>query len=125
MWAVEEAVPTGWSVDQITAGGVFDAARGRVKWREFDVAGSRILSYRLLPPAGAVGDFHFDGIGVFDLETVATEGPAVTTSGSRVGREVATGFRPGSPLVLVLNVDPVAGTVAQSVEEEVPAGWTL
>lgn len=125
VWAVEEAVPTGWSVDQITAGGVFDAARGRVKWREFDVAGSRILSYRLLPPSGAVGEFRFDGLGVFDLETVATEGPAVTTSGSRVGREVATGFRPGSPLVLVLNVDPVAGTVAQSVEEAVPAGWTL
>ncbi len=62
-YAVQDQVPTNWPVSQISNSGSFTG--GKVKWIFSDGA-SRTLSYRITPPADAVGTNHFAGTASFN-----------------------------------------------------------
>jgi len=66
VWAVEDGIPAGWAVTDISDAGSFDTFNRKVKWLFFDGPQSggptnRTLSYVVIPPAGESGTRYFDG----------------------------------------------------------------
>lgn len=61
VYAVEDLPPNGWAIVQITEGGIFDEATGKVKFGPFFDNQARTLSYVALPPLGFVGVGRFTG----------------------------------------------------------------
>ncbi len=61
VYAVEDMVPAGIPVNNISHGGVFDAANGKVKFGPFYDHEARLLSYDIAIPVGAHGVLTFTG----------------------------------------------------------------
>lgn len=76
-WALEDAPPDGWRIEQISHGGVFDEKTGKVKFGPFQDSDARVLTYRAIPPATASGRVDFAG-------TLSTDGRSHTISGDRI-----------------------------------------
>jgi hypothetical protein len=74
-WAIEERVPAGWIVGQVSDGGTFDAATGTLRWGPFFDAAPRTLTYRVVPSAGDKGPKRFAGVasGNGSLQPIAGE----------------------------------------------------
>jgi hypothetical protein len=64
--AVEDAVPTGWTVLTISHGGNYDARNRKVKWGPFFDAGQRDPAYTAQPPAITNVSFAFTVQASFD-----------------------------------------------------------
>jgi hypothetical protein len=65
-YAVEERIPLGWSVANISNDGAFDATTGVIRWGIFFDATERTLSYTLTPPASVTSIAHIVGYVSFD-----------------------------------------------------------
>jgi len=65
-WAVEEQVPTGWTISQISHEGAFNASHATVRWGPFTDGMPRTFTYRIVPPLNAVGSVVFSGMVSFD-----------------------------------------------------------
>jgi hypothetical protein len=65
-YALEDQVPAGWAVTQITDNGIYDSANHKVKWGPFFDAAERILAYQLTPASNAVGQAVLASVGSFD-----------------------------------------------------------
>ncbi len=65
-FAVEEALPEGWTFLAASEGGAFDPVHRRIKWGPFSDALRRTLSYQALPPEEAGPEAFFAGHGVFN-----------------------------------------------------------
>jgi len=66
VYAVEDAPPTGWTVDSINESGSWDDVNKKVKWGPFFDANIRILTYNATPPAGETDEKTFSGTASFD-----------------------------------------------------------
>jgi hypothetical protein len=73
-FAVEEHVPSGWIVADISDAGEFDAVNGRVKWGPFFVGAPQSLTYEVVPPRNAPASAIFSGAASFDGASMATAG---------------------------------------------------
>jgi uncharacterized delta-60 repeat protein len=82
--AVEEAIPTGWTVSAINGGGDFDAAGGKVKWGPFFDATPRTLNYRVNPPVTALGIASFSGVMSCDGASVRITGAGQVREACRI-----------------------------------------
>ena len=82
VYAVEDAVPSGWGVTNINDNGTFDAAQGTVQWGPFFDNQARALTYIALPPVLAAGVAVFTGTANFDSSTVAITGQRQTVPGA-------------------------------------------
>jgi len=82
-WAVAEQPPAGWSVTDISDDGVFDAARGQVKFGPFTDPDARPLTYQVTPPSDAHGQFEFSGQAALDGQLVPIGGDRVIASSDR------------------------------------------
>ena len=126
VYAVEDAPPLNWGVTQISSGGVWDPATGRIKWGVFTDGNVRVLSYHVMVPLGVTGIAAFAGIGSFD-------GNEVTVGGvRRMGRFAGTVHRtmpadyvPGIPLTMTLGAIPATDSGVWGLEDRFPAGWTV
>ena len=67
VYAVEDTLPSGWTVGAINEGGLFDAATRKVKWGPFLDNQARTLTYEATPPAGTQGSQCF-GPGVVSMD---------------------------------------------------------
>ncbi|RLG24467.1 hypothetical protein DRN77_02265, partial [Methanosarcinales archaeon] len=65
-YAIDETVPTGWTVTSATSGGDYTAEAGHVKWVVTSGAADTVYSYTVLVPADASGTYTFDGIYMFE-----------------------------------------------------------
>jgi hypothetical protein len=65
-YAIDETVPTGWTVTSTTSGGDYTSEAGHVKWVLTSGAADTVYSYTVLVPAGASGTYTFDGIYAFE-----------------------------------------------------------
>jgi uncharacterized delta-60 repeat protein len=73
VYAVEDRVPPGWTVSEITFGGVLDAAAGKVKFGPFFDDDWRTLGYQVTPTPGATNAQCFEGVGSADgVNTLVT-----------------------------------------------------
>jgi hypothetical protein len=80
VYAVEDQPPAGWAVANISAGGSYDVANGKVKWGLFFDHTARSLTYQVTPPANAQGPVGFAGLASFDgMTTVPVSGQRVST----------------------------------------------
>lgn len=61
VYAVEDAPPSGWSVETINGNGIWDDANGMVRWGLFYDNLQRTLSYGAIAPEGIVGSQYFNG----------------------------------------------------------------
>jgi hypothetical protein len=73
-YAVEDAPPAGWIVNNIDNGGTWDAINHKVKWGPFFDNATRTLGYQATPPAGTSGVKVFSGIASIDGVGVAIGG---------------------------------------------------
>ena len=140
-YAVEDAIPAGWTLGAISGGGSFDAVNRRVKWGPFFDPTSRTLSYDITPTnagAGFAGSASFDGVTLTTAGEVTTlvTGPlpnAQLSPPTRViGGEFALPFstRPGHTYVVEVSNDlrvwtPVwtnSATTGSLLFREVPPG---
>jgi len=72
--AVEDALPPGWAVADISHGGRLDAVSQRVKWGPLFGSDAQTLTYKAIAPAGAIGVVRFNGLASFDGVSVAIQG---------------------------------------------------
>lgn len=72
--AVEETVPAGWAVSQVSDDGVFDPATGKIRWGLFFGDSVRVLTFIATPPAGIAGTSIWKGIISFDGNEVVIRG---------------------------------------------------
>ncbi|HEX7859982.1 MAG TPA: Ig-like domain-containing protein [Verrucomicrobiae bacterium] len=86
-WAVEDGRPGGWPVSNISHGGVYDPATGKVKFGHFTDATRRVLTYTITPPPNSVNTFEFDG-------TASADGRSVPITGDRSVSPLASEFHP-------------------------------
>jgi hypothetical protein len=73
-YGVEESVPIGWAVTNLTDGGVFDSTGGVIKWGVFLGAATRTLTYEVTPPSDATNVVTFTGRASFDGASVLMTG---------------------------------------------------
>ncbi len=124
--AIEETPPPGWTVGNLSHGGAWDAAAGKIKWGPFTDATPRVLSYRLTPSAGAVGSHAFAGQARFDADLVAVIGVRATTKfPGTLTRASPADHLPGVPFPVTLVAAPYTDVAAWAVEELVPEGWAV
>jgi hypothetical protein len=125
--AVDEGVPAGWLVSDISTGGLV-GGDGRVKWGPFPDAEPRGLTYRLTPPNGATNG-RFSGRGLFgeiDVTIGGTNAIAVRPTGTgTIRRSLPVGYRFGQVVEVSLRLEPAAAVSLHAVEEVIPAGWSI
>ena len=125
-YALEDSVPTGWIVGAISHGGVFDANLRKVKWGPFPDGTARQLTVELTPPASARGTVEFAGTVSLANDSRVIAGPAqLSPATSRVVRQLPAEYLPEQPLTVVLVATPAEFVRAWSVEDSVPAGWSV
>ena len=129
VYAIQDTVPTGWTVVNISDDGTLIAASSTVEWGPFFDSLPRVLTYQVTPPLGAAGGAAFSGSGVFNLsEEVVITGqdriaPLLTNLSAIVCAMPAT-FAPGVPFGVTNAVAPGSSIDAYAVEDVLPPGWT-
>lgn len=129
-FALEEAVPAGWTPAEVSAGGVWDATNRKLKWGPFLDAEvvAATFGYRLTPAAGAAQPLaltataRFDGAPVTSAQTITR---FLVHSENTVLRSLPAEYRPGQPLTVTLAATPVDTGLVYAVEEGVPADWSV
>ena len=133
VYAVEEEVPAGWSVSQISFGGQVDLASGKIKWGPFFDNQSRALTYRLIAPLGVKGVQTIAGTASFNGERIQIAGQTTLRIGAAgidddindILSLLPSRFTPGTTLTLTNRVRLAGGTIVYAVEENVPDGWSV
>lgn len=65
-YAVEDMVPAGWVVNDISHSGLWVSGEKKVKWGPFFDHTARTLTFKATPPAGETGAKTFSGTASFD-----------------------------------------------------------
>ena len=128
MQTLTEHVPVGWTTSGISDGGSFDAASGSIRWMFFDNQ-VRPLRFTLLAPANASGLVTLSGTASFDGENLTVGGllglAAAPPPSGTVVRDLPDTYRGAVAFTVTLAVTPEADVDLHTVEEIVPAGWTV
>ena len=119
-YAVQDQPAAGWSVDDISQGGVHDFVHDQVKWGPFFDNSPRLLTYRATPAATAAGDAAFEGLASFDGGRVAVSGVRRTRAASRLRVDAAA---PGREFRLVLRGE--IGVIYDIEASDDLKRWTL
>ncbi len=122
VWGLEDRFPAGWVVDSINLGGVFDSESGKVKWGPFTDASPRVFSYRATPPATARQVGAFQALAQMGGDGVV-ESAELPLRASVLSRSMASTYRPGVALDVVLRGQPAGFIQVWALEEEIPVGW--
>jgi hypothetical protein len=73
-YAVEEKVPAGWKVSEVSDGGTFDAASGLIRWGVFLDSNGRTFASSLTAPSGTAAVGKLAGTVSVDGATRASTG---------------------------------------------------
>lgn len=126
---IEEIIPRGWTVHNISHDGDFSRSEGRIVWGPFADSATRTLSYEITARAGWNRPALFYGFIFLDGEAFLTGGDTVIApsppSGDASARRILPSFyRPGAPFVVQVDVDPGSAAPIYALEERIPDGWT-
>ncbi|MBI5384240.1 MAG: cadherin-like domain-containing protein [Verrucomicrobia bacterium] len=130
VYAVEDQVPAGWAVSQISHGGALDTNQWKLKWGPFFDNTARVLTCRITPPALAEGRYTFTGQSSFDGEAVSIVGARqITVRGAGQASAVVSflqpNYVPGLAFAVTNSARPGALVQVYSVEDQVPIGWNV
>lgn len=73
-YAVDDAIPSGWTATDISDGGEFDSISSSVKWGPFFDDIARVLTCHLHPPLNPSALAQFQGVASFDGNVVGVTG---------------------------------------------------
>jgi hypothetical protein len=65
-YAVEEHIPSGWAVAEVSHGGIFDASASVIRWGVFYDSSPRVLRYTVTPPDSIAEIGRLRGVVSFD-----------------------------------------------------------
>ncbi len=130
VFAVEDLPPAGWTVSQISDGGSFDAARGKVKWGPFFDSQTRQLAYQTTPPAGETNEVQFYGVAAFDGSPAEIAGqrnlaPRGAALAGFARRFLPAGYSAGATFTVTIVTHAVTNASFYVIEDTPPAGWTV
>jgi len=127
VYAVEEIVPPGWTVESISHNGSFDIGQGKIKWGPFLDDALRTLAYTITPPADALEPVAMTGLAAFGSSAPSPIlGPGVLQPPTEfVLRALPVRFNPGETIAVSLAGIPNPLTRSWGVEEELPPGWSV
>jgi len=115
-YAVEEAVPQGWVVSDISHDGQVEEVRGRIRWGPFFDREDRALTYQLTPASGA-DEIALGGAGSFDGRAIAVSGrESLVRAGFAKFKAVARD-RGGENLRLALQGEPLREYVIETSDD--------
>ena len=113
-YSVQDRVPAGWTVIQVSDGGVFDPASGQVRWGPFADNQARELQYQVRSAADSPDRVQFEGEANFDALTYPIGGTRQLQASSRL---LVTQRSPNGEMQLRLNGRPGASyTVSASAD---------
>jgi hypothetical protein len=121
-WAVEDLIPSGWIVSNISHAGIFDVGNGKVKWGPFLDSIPRTLSYIVQPPPTTRADGLFQATARFDAESV-TSSVSQPLRKSLLIRNAPASYMPQNPIEISLTADAAVHVQLLAIEEELPLGW--
>jgi hypothetical protein len=73
-FAIEESIPAGYTVVDVSHGGVFDKKVNQIRWGPFLDHNPRALTYQIVALEDSVGDAFFKGLASFDGMNVVIRG---------------------------------------------------
>lgn len=83
-YSVHDRVPTGWTVIEVSDGGVFDPGSGQVSWGPFSANQARDPQFQARSTADNSDLVQFDGDGRFDALTYPIAGTRQLQASSRL-----------------------------------------
>ncbi len=130
IYAVEDTVPPGWTVQHVSDDGTFDPTSGKVQWGPFFDNATRSLSYQITPPGSAIGTGVFSGMGLFDLaDQIDITGQRSTTitltQSNTVSSALPATYTPGMAFAVTNTVSLAPAIRVYAVQDQVPAGWVV
>ena len=140
-YALEEKVPAGWTVEDISQNGLFDPINSMIKWGPYFDNESREFRYYLKPPDGFEGSERIAGTVSYDGNGGEVEGSSlIEVSGEfpiripvkptpkieKVGeRSLPERVDSGVSFQVVIGATPPEGGAVYAVEEKLPVGLIL
>ncbi len=134
VYAVEETIPAGWSVEDISQNGLFDAANSTIKWGPFFDNSVREFQYIVVSAGSAEGSSSITGIVSYDGNGEAIGGTSLIPFFSELpikldpkvepvgGRKLPGQVDSGTAFEVVIEVIPPSGISVYAVEEKLPPG---
>ena len=125
---VEETIPDGWTVVDLSQGGQALSDR-KLRWGPWTDDQARDVTYRVRAP-GQAGPAQWTGLATLGDDVVTTGGGSglqvlPKSPGSVLRSFGASQYSPGQALNVRLVVTPPESVGLFVVEETLPAGWTL
>jgi hypothetical protein len=124
---IEETLPEGWSLIDLTQGGLVLSAR-QLRWGPWTDDQARDITYRLRAPAQPVPG-TWSGQSTLGEDIVPTQGAfqlqvLAKSQGSVIRSFGASRYKAGQTLNVRLNITPPESVGLYVVEETLPPGWT-
>lgn len=114
VYAVEERLPEGWTMRNVSANGSADSRLGRIRWGPFFDNQPRSFTYLATPPADLIGTFtgvaSFDGRsfpaeGLVDVSSANTSGTLTVRVISAAESSIQVSGTPGTRILLQSSSD--------------------
>lgn len=114
VYAVEDQVPEGWLVRNISASGRLDRVNRKIKWGPFFDTSARELSYQLVPTSELSGVVQLAGTASFDGSDVVISGTRWMTAGDPAARLALASTSDGHVRIALSGVAGVTYQVERS-----------
>lgn len=129
VYAVQEEIPPGWQVTEVSPGGIVDTRNSLVKWGLFFDNQLRSFYYVLSPATPLPSEVVARGAVSIDGNSQTASGgervfPSVGTSNTVVATSDAVLYSMEDGAQVTRRVTPGSGTQVFAYEESVPVGWT-
>ena len=137
VYAVEETIPSGWSVEGISQNGLFDAANSTIKWGPYFDSNAREFQYFVVPEDSAEGSSSIVGTVSYDGNGVVVGGTSLIPFSSGhpiehdpkselVGeRKLPERVESGTAFEVVIEVTPTSEISVYAVEEKLSHGLVV
>ena len=124
VYAVEDQIPTGWSVVAISGGGVYDPVAQKLKWGPFFDSLPRRFLCSLRSPIDDLESYDLAGRGWFNDQEQAIEGQISLHPEPNILRRALPGQHTSGVSFWVTNsVLPASWVIGYAVEDTLPEGW--
>jgi hypothetical protein len=124
VYAIEEELPAGWTVQAVAGGGALDPATRRLKWGPFFDSQPRRLTYTIRSPLGDLQSYLLEGRGLFDETEEQIGGQSLLVPEPSSVRRILPGLHiPGVGFWVTNVVSPARWVIGYAVEDRLPSGW--
>ena len=120
-YAVEDMIPSGWTVTGINESGIFDSVNHKVKWGPWFDDSPRTLTYTLVVPSSFTGTATLSG-------TVSFDGVDTAISGNRQYGKSASSGKAVSKISgnqVTITVTPETAVSSYALEDNIPSGLSV